>query len=430
MKLIFRYSQRIGEADYILKNKKNPPQKGRKKKDLKKGFDRLKEKVIRDNRKIRQILSDFELAVPKKVEVITTDSYNSETSFTYTGLRKTTPVILFKQGKFSSEKDVQSFFHELLHAVFDIQKMDKLKIRILNSKDRLLNHYFEEAIVKIISRKLKEKSFDRTFYKSSNESPLENYLHKTLSKKNPWENLKKIKTSKLRKLVAHFIFKESMEKFFKKKSGYFIGKAKKYWFDYSNSILDYSSLVLNLIGKKKMKKGLDELKGKKIIELGCGPGYFLDFLKSLGINAKGIDPRFRKREKIIRKDAKIALREMKGNDIDLIVSVNLFADGIISEKDASEIMMYSHRCLKKKGKIVNVVNFQKVEEGELLKRLGRKEENFDRFKRWWEGLNKKEKEALLDKNKPFFSEKWGKNGFEAKEKIDFAGNYLSVFEKI
>lgn len=108
----------------------------------------------------------------------------------------------------------------------------------------------------------------------------------------------------------------------------------------------------------------DILKGKRLLELGCGPGFGLRVFQDLGAKAVGID--IRKPEKAvsgvdIRHGSAVELEELcKGENFDIIYSNDLFASACIDQKNTNRIISASYRQTSPDGKAFHFVTYRKI----------------------------------------------------------------------
>jgi len=59
---------------------------------------------------------------------------------------------------------------------------------------------------------------------------------------------------------------------------------------YKNNSDNFGWGINNQIPEYKIKEIIPHISGKKILDIGCGPGHFVDILSKQGFNAFGIDP--------------------------------------------------------------------------------------------------------------------------------------------
>ena len=151
------------------------------------------------------------------------------------------------------------------------------------------------------------------------------------------------------------------------------------------------------------------LSGKRILELGSGPGFFLKFLKGLGATeVVGVDENEKLRDgskrlgvNVVYGDAR-DLGSLIGNQqFDLVVSKD-FLSYAVTKDDARPIMKGAYKLLSHRGISVHTIDYGKMSEEEYLdfvrehtQHLGG---NVDHIVRNFQRMNEQQKDVMLRKN--------------------------------
>jgi len=107
------------------------------------------------------------------------------------------------------------------------------------------------------------------------------------------------------------------------------------------------------------------LKGKRILEIGCGPGFALKVMQDLGAEPVGIEIRDMHKGKVpgldIRYGDAADLGELCNDDkFDIIYSNNFFATAVIDFKTASRIARETREVIKDDGVAMHFVDYEKM----------------------------------------------------------------------
>lgn len=106
-------------------------------------------------------------------------------------------------------------------------------------------------------------------------------------------------------------------------------------------------------------------KGKRLLELGCGPGFGLTIFQKLGAKATGIELREDYRERVAGVDIRYGdacnLEELcKDEKFDIVYSRDFFAQACIAERDAKKVVKAVYRSTAKKGIGIHLVVYEKM----------------------------------------------------------------------
>jgi SAM-dependent methyltransferase len=148
--------------------------------------------------------------------------------------------------------------------------------------------------------------------------------------------------------------------------------------------------------------------GKKVLELGSGPGFFLYTLRGLGAKVTGVDIREQYRDQInaagldiLVGDCRDLMSSVGEAKFDIILSMNFLSLGV-TRYDAKPIMESAFQALKKGGLGIHQISYQITPEHEYLKATrataqgnGIKEETLLSN---WKMMSAQQKEILLRKN--------------------------------
>lgn len=178
---------------------------------------------------------------------------------------------------------------------------------------------------------------------------------------------------------------------------YTYGGAKTYsslFYNLLKNITKISKLDDTLTLEKKARKAL---KNKKILELGCGPGFFMYSLKELGAEVTGIEINDGLKDKINPKldiifgDAR-NLNQLTNENYDIILSKD-FLSISVTKSYGNEIMEKAYSRLKKKGLSIHQIDYFKRNEEEYLRDLEEvisSKKVITQIKKSWENIENKE----------------------------------------
>jgi SAM-dependent methyltransferase len=143
------------------------------------------------------------------------------------------------------------------------------------------------------------------------------------------------------------------------------------------------------------------LEGKRLLELGCGPGFGLDVFKRLGAKVTGIEIRHGYDGRIpgldIRYGNAVELDELcKDDQFDIAYSQDFFADVCISENTAKKVVKALYNRTVDSGYGFHLITYERLHpmmtEFMLWLEGLQRVENPDTFQKWWDGLDANEKE--------------------------------------
>lgn len=118
---------------------------------------------------------------------------------------------------------------------------------------------------------------------------------------------------------------------------------------------------------EQLKKIMKELvEGKRILELGSGPGFNLNVLHNLGARVSGIEIRKDLIGKISNVDVRCGdaehLDDVFGDEqFDLIYSIDLFCTAVINQEKSGRIATQTYRHTKDGGTCVHQITYEKME---------------------------------------------------------------------
>jgi len=127
-------------------------------------------------------------------------------------------------------------------------------------------------------------------------------------------------------------------------------------------------------GKKKFdnpqelkKKLMRILKDKRLLEIGCGPGFDLKVLQDLGAKATGVEMRRdyegRVPELDIRYGNALNLDQLcRGDEFDIIYTSDVFASACVNDEDGRRIAKQMYDATADKGKGFHFVAYEKLDE--------------------------------------------------------------------
>jgi 2-polyprenyl-3-methyl-5-hydroxy-6-metoxy-1,4-benzoquinol methylase len=184
-------------------------------------------------------------------------------------------------------------------------------------------------------------------------------------------------------------------------------------YDYGNS-KTYVSLLYNLLrhitninGEETItnleKKARKALKNKKILELGCGPGFFLHSLKQLGAEVTGIEINEELKKKtnpelnIIYGDAR-ELTKLTKENYDIILSRDFLSISVTKDY-AHNIMKQAYSRMKDKGISIHQIDYAKRSEEEYIQNVEEvvnSKNILSQIKKNWEKIENKD--LVLRKN--------------------------------
>lgn len=181
----------------------------------------------------------------------------------------------------------------------------------------------------------------------------------------------------------------------------------------------YASMLYHLmrhltnVNGGETKQGIEQLarqtfRGKKILELGCGPGFFLYTLRELGAEVTGLDLNDKDKDKIEAANldvrfgnAKELTRLVENKKYDVIFSKD-FLSFAVTRDDAYPIMEQVYSSLKDRGLTLHQINYGRSSEQDYLEHVakfcGEGKLDYNKFKREFESLGTEEKEMLLRRN--------------------------------
>ena len=149
------------------------------------------------------------------------------------------------------------------------------------------------------------------------------------------------------------------------------------------------------------------LSGKKILEIGCGPGFFLPILKRLGAQAHGIEVCEDNKDKvpdvdIVYTDAENLESILGEEKFDIIISKDVFCGVVLKKDKAYSILENAYNKLKKNGIIINQIDYKRMELSFYFMRqkmiCNDLNYDFDRMlDNWFYEMSEEEQEEAFDK---------------------------------
>jgi len=146
--------------------------------------------------------------------------------------------------------------------------------------------------------------------------------------------------------------------------------------------------------------------GRRILELGCGPGFFLYVLKQLGAYVTGVDKNESFREQtakaglnVICGDAK-NLQDLVSGKQDIVISKD-FLSLAVTRDDAGPIMEASFRAMKPGAIALHQIEYSKMPEEKyfaMIDEAGKKGADAEKIKRNFSELPPEQRDMLLRKN--------------------------------
>jgi len=202
-----------------------------------------------------------------------------------------------------------------------------------------------------------------------------------------------------------------------------VGSEKAATFDYLPASQKYVALFCqmykHLSGKKfaspeELKSNFRSvIQGKKILELGCGPGFALRVLNNLDANVSGVEIDLTYKDKsqglnIIYGDASKVLDTLKGKGekFDVIFSVDFFSTTILSMSDAMRIMGLAGDLMDKSTLSIHQIMMEKlhpvVQDFNVWMNCRRRGLDYNEFKALMDSQSEERKQDTYT-NKPNFS---------------------------
>ncbi len=189
-------------------------------------------------------------------------------------------------------------------------------------------------------------------------------------------------------------------------------------FDYGGSF-GYRSMLYhlmrhlkNVIGEESQSE-IEELarktfSGKKVLELGSGPGFFLYALRELGADVTGVDTNEEFREQteqarlnMLYGDAKDLARLVGDRRFDVAFSKDFLSFGV-TRHDAEPIMRGVYTALRNGGLTAHQIEYRKTPEKKYLAMVEQfckaRGSDFERMKTIFSKLDDEQKEYMLRKN--------------------------------
>jgi SAM-dependent methyltransferase len=156
------------------------------------------------------------------------------------------------------------------------------------------------------------------------------------------------------------------------------------------------------------RKIKDTFSGKRVLELGSGPGFFLYVLRELGADVTGIDKNetFRIQTEqaklnILYGDAKELERLVGDKRFDIVLSKDFLSFGV-TRYDAKPIMIGVHSVLRENGFTVHQIEYKKTSEERYLSMVEKfcksQGNDFEIMRNLFSRLNDEQKEYLLRRN--------------------------------
>jgi len=165
--------------------------------------------------------------------------------------------------------------------------------------------------------------------------------------------------------------------------------------------------ITNINGEETIthleEKARKVLKNKKILELGCGPGFFLHSLKQLGAEVTGIEINEDLKKKtsselnIIYGDAR-ELTKLTKENYDIILSRDFLSISVTKDY-AHDIMKQAYSRMKEKGISIHQIDYIRRSEEEYLQNIEElitSKKTISQIKKEWEQIE--EKDVVLRKN--------------------------------
>ncbi len=140
----------------------------------------------------------------------------------------------------------------------------------------------------------------------------------------------------------------------------------------SKSLVNFFWIIYQALGGKDdysspselLTKFKEVIHGKRILEIGPGPGFTLKVLADAGALVKGIEIRsfdFLPEANIVLGNACSLEKHFEENVFDLIISHDFFCEAVVSQEESLDVLSGSAKLLKKGGLMVNQVNFFRVD---------------------------------------------------------------------
>jgi|GEM_PF-4975857 len=152
-------------------------------------------------------------------------------------------------------------------------------------------------------------------------------------------------------------------------------------------------------------KVIKALEGKRVLELGCGPGFFLHMLHDLGAEVTGVEMNDAYKDrcngiKIVYGDAK-SISSLVQGDYDVVISKD-FLSLPVTRDDAGPIMEEAFKVTRRGGLSLHQIEYSKMDEKDYFARISEAGDvqgiDVGRLRETWEHLDPIAKDMLLHKN--------------------------------
>lgn len=184
--------------------------------------------------------------------------------------------------------------------------------------------------------------------------------------------------------------------------------------EYAFSLFPYRSILYHILRHATNLTGQeskDELewkirktfKGKKMLELGPGPGFFMHMLKEFGADVYGIEPSEEHKKQAEQAGLQIQTGTAETLDMpeefDIIYSKDVLSFAVTKNK-AESIMKAVHKNLKQGGLTVHSIEYYRLSEEEYFRFVEKSagKEHAERMKEHWKTTDEETKEIALHKN--------------------------------
>ncbi|MFH1421059.1 MAG: class I SAM-dependent methyltransferase [Candidatus Aenigmatarchaeota archaeon] len=191
---------------------------------------------------------------------------------------------------------------------------------------------------------------------------------------------------------------------------------------------------------EQLKKAMQELlENKRLLEVGCGPGFGLKVFQNLGAKATGIELRGDYGGRIpnldIRYGNAINLDKLcKDEEFDIIYSQDFFAQACIDERDANRVAKAMYNRTKDGGQGIHLVTYEQIhpfvaEFGGWLDAF-QKGQDLERWQRLYDNLSDEEREEELWTNRASLDPQYlARQGFKIIEYGIEDGDLVIVTKK-